>query len=109
MGIFFALTFPDNLYLRSMNAAQKKELERLIEKYNPILLNSMSIALSEDLVSLIISNQDDESFQLNSVLQDKDAFRQFVTTTFLKNNSSSLARELKSMDEHTFTSFKKKK
>lgn len=84
-----------------MNREEEKKLKVLIKKYNPVLLHSMSIALSEDLINLIISNQDDTDFKLREVITDKVELREFVVKEFLKQNSSikDVIHELKSMDE----------
>lgn len=84
-----------------MNREEEKKIKVLIKKYNPVLLHSMSIALSEDLINLIISNQEDTDFKLRDVIADKDELREFVVKEFLKQNSSikDVIHELKSMDE----------
>ncbi len=76
-----------------------KKIKALVEKYNPILLNSMSIALSEDLINLIVVNGDDKDFELLELVKDKQNFRAFITTEFLKLNSNSVLDDLKLMDD----------
>lgn len=83
-----------------MTKAQEKKLNELLEKYNPILLNSMRMAISEDLLGLIILNKDDTDFELNDLLKDKEELSNHIIRQFLKqNSSSSVLKELKEMDE----------
>ena len=83
-----------------MTKDQEKKLNALLEKYNPILLNSMRLAVSEDLIGLIILNKDDEEFELSSLLKNKEELSNHVIRQFLKqNSSSSVLKELKEMDE----------
>jgi len=76
-----------------------EKVRGLLEKYNDILLNSMSIALAEDLINLIVVNEEDKDFELVELVKDKGAFRSFVTNEFLKLNSKSVLEDLKNMDE----------
>ena len=83
-------------------AKDKLDIEKvkaLLCKYNDILLNSMSIALSEDLINLIVVNGDDKDFELLNLVKDKSTFRSFVTNEFLKLNSNSVLGDLKTMDD----------
>ena len=83
-----------------MTKDQEKKLNELLEKYNPILLNSMRLAISEDLIDLIILNKDDETFELSDLLQNKKELSNHIIRQFLKqNSSSSVLKELKEMDE----------
>ena len=83
-----------------MTKTQEKKLNKLLAKYNPILLNSMRLAVSEDLINLIILNKDDENFELSELLQDKNELATHIIRQFLKQNSSSaVLAELKEMDE----------
>jgi len=88
---------------------EKKTINRLLNKYNRILLYSMSIAVSEDFLNLIIVNNDDKNFELNHLLIDKAEFRRYVTSQFFKLNGPSLADELKVMEEIRFDLKSKKK
>tara|TARA_B100000674_G_scaffold465424_1_gene448350 strand:+ start:9574 stop:9876 length:303 start_codon:yes stop_codon:yes gene_type:complete len=76
-----------------------QKVKKLIEKNNDILLNSMSIALSEDLINLIVVNGDDKDFELLELVKDKQKFRALVVTEFLKLNSNSVLDDLKLMDD----------
>ncbi|MEN8928189.1 MAG: hypothetical protein ABF258_02545 [Flavobacteriales bacterium] len=87
---------------------EKDKIKELTLKYNDILLESIRIALSEDLVSLIISNQEDKDFDLIKYIGNKKEFKNFVLTEFLKNNSNPVVKELMNMEEKQFL-FKKKK
>jgi hypothetical protein len=51
-----------SLYLGLMDSKEKLKLKLLIKKYNEILLYSVSIAVTEDLINLIIVNGDDKDF-----------------------------------------------
>ena len=59
----------------------------------------MSIALSEDLINLIVVNGDDKDFELLELVKDKQKFRALVVTEFLKLNSNSVLDDLKLMDD----------
>ena len=82
-----------------MTPEQKEKFKELIVKYNDILLNSMRLAVAEDLINLIILNKDDSDFKLKDTLQNKEELNQFILKEFLKQNSSSVVHELKKMDE----------
>ncbi len=95
-----------------MTPEQKEKFKELIVKYNDILLNSMRLAVAEDLINLIILNKDDSDFKLKDTLQNKEELNQFILKEFLKQNSSSVVHELKKMDERIpkiKKQFKKKK
>ncbi|MDA9262209.1 hypothetical protein N9P55_00400 [bacterium] len=81
---------------------EKGKIKELVLKYNDILLESIRIALSEDLVNLIIANQDDKDFDLLEFINQKKEFKNFVLSEFLKNNSNPLAKELSKMEEKKF-------
>lgn len=83
-----------------MNSKEKEQVKLLIKKYNEVLLHSMSIAVTEDLINLIVVNRDDEYFQLSELMKKQQAFRLFVTNEFMKNNANPLLNELKSMDDN---------
>lgn len=76
-----------------------EKVKALLEKYNDVLLNSMSIALAEDLINLIVVNGEDKGFELQQLVKDKTVFRAFVTNEFLKLNSNSVLEDLKSMSD----------
>lgn len=82
-----------------MTPEQEEKFKELIVKYNDILLNSMRLAVAEDLINLIILNKDDCDFKLKDTLQNKEELNQFILKEFLKQNSSSVVHELKKMDE----------
>lgn len=91
---------------------EQKELDivkNLIKKYNDVLMNSMSIALAEDLVNLIVVNGEDKDFKLLDLVKDKTNFRLLVANEFLKLNSNSVLSDLRLMeDEFEFSMVKKK-
>lgn len=82
-----------------MTETQEEKIKKLIEKYNDILLVSMRLSISEDFTNLIILNRDDTDFELNNLLKDKDAFSNYIMKEFLKQNSSSVTKELRGMKE----------
>lgn len=86
-----------------MNSKEKEKVKLLLKKYNEILLHSMSIAVSEDLINLIIVNADDKDFKLIEMMKDRQKFREFVIAEFIKLNSQSVLKDLKNMDD-TFSS-----
>ena len=55
-------------YLTSVDSKEKIKLKLLIKKYNEILLYSVSIAVTEDLINLIIVNGDDKDFELIEIM-----------------------------------------
>uniref|UniRef100_UPI00404AE355 hypothetical protein n=1 Tax=Fluviicola sp. TaxID=1917219 RepID=UPI00404AE355 len=59
----------------------------------------MRLAVAEDFTNLIVLNHDDSNFVLANLLKDKEQFNAFVFKEFMKNNSSSVIEELKTMDE----------
>ena len=83
-----------------MNQTDKELIKLLLKKYNEILLHSMSIAISEDLINLIIVNSEDKDFKLIEIMKDRLKFREFVTTEFIKLNNRSILKDLKNMDEN---------
>ena len=82
-----------------MTKTEGEKLKALIEKYNDILLNTMSNAVSEDLLNLIIINHDDSDFELKDFINQRQEFKEFVVREFLKHNSSSVIKDLKKMNE----------
>lgn len=82
-----------------MNPSQKTRIKSLLEKYNDVLLHSMSIALAEDLINLIVVNGEDKDFELVDMMKDRQQFREFVTAEFLRMNSNHVLKDLKSMEE----------
>lgn len=92
-----------------MKRKEVQKVKLLLKKYNDILLNSMSIALSEDLINLIVVNGEDKDFELIDLVKDKNSFRTMVTNEFLKINSNSVLDDLKLMeDEPAFKMVKNK-
>ncbi len=81
---------------------KKKEeivIKSLIEKYNDVLVHAMGIAISEDLIGLIISNQEDANFELIDFINKKKEFKQFVVKEFFKHNNKTMLSELSGMEE----------
>lgn len=91
-----------NYYLAFMNPKDKYRIKSLLEKYNDVLLNSISIALAEDLINLIVVNGEDRDFELLEMMKDRKQFREFVTAEFLRMNSNHVLKDLKSMEEEFF-------
>jgi hypothetical protein len=89
-----------------MTTTEQHKLKKLIKKYNPILKESIEIALIEDLFNLIIVNGDDTNFELKGMLQEKEQLKIFVMQEFIKLNNQPITAELKNMEE---ISFRKKK
>ncbi|MFT6716647.1 MAG: hypothetical protein ACJA0Q_001291 [Saprospiraceae bacterium] len=92
-----------------MTSKEKDQIKSLIKKYNDVLLQSMGIAVAEDLINLIVVNGDDKDFQLSKLMKDQRAFKLFVINEFMKNNSKSVLNELKSMDEDFSSKMLKRK
>ena len=80
-----------------MNATQQTKIKHLVDKYNDILLHSMRLAVAEDLINLMLLNKDDQDFELKDLLDDKEAFYNFILKEFMKKNSSSVISELREM------------
>jgi len=87
-------------YLTSVDSKEKIKIKLLIKKYNEILLYSVSIAVTEDLINLIIVNGDDKDFELIEIMKDRKNFREFISNEFVKLNSKSVLADLKNMDEN---------
>ena len=85
------------------------KVKELLQKYNDILVHSMSIALTEDFINLIVVNSDDVNFELQELTKDKSAFRVLITKEFLKLNSGSVLSELKTMEEGFTYNMEKRK
>ncbi|NCP45585.1 MAG: hypothetical protein COW67_13800 [Flavobacteriales bacterium CG18_big_fil_WC_8_21_14_2_50_32_9] len=85
-----------------MTSNEKQKIKVLIQKYNPILKESVEIALVEDLFNLIIVNRDDADFELKELLKDKKQLKKFVMKEFIQLNNKPLTSELKNMDEPKF-------
>jgi len=90
-----------------MTKKQEDKIKQLLKKYNDILLVTMKLAVAEDFTNLIIVNKDDSDFELNSLLKNKDQYSNYIMREFLKQNGSSITKELSSMDEKKFTIRKK--
>lgn len=82
-----------------MTEKQEEKINELLTKYNDILLVSMRLAVSEDLIDLIILNKDDADFELSNLLKNKNDFSNYIMREFLKNNSSSVLKDLRNMEE----------
>jgi hypothetical protein len=82
-----------------MTPSQQQRLNVLLTKYNDILLNSMRLAVTEDLISLIILNKDDKEFELSNLLQDKTALSNYVIRQFLKQNSGGVLKDLGKLED----------
>jgi len=80
----------------------KQKVSELIGKYNDILLESMKLALSEDLVNLIIVNKDDKDFDLKNFIKNRKEFKSYVLREFFKQNSTPL-KGLSKMEEKRFS------
>ena len=85
-----------------MTSNEKQKIKVLIQKYNPILKQSVESALVEDLFNLIIVNRDDADFELKELLKDKKQLKKFVMKEFIQLNNKPLTSELKNMDEPKF-------
>jgi len=92
-----------------MDTQSKNYVKALVNKYNEVLLHSMSIAVAEDLINLIVVNGDDKNFKLSPLIKDQQVFRLFVTNEFLRYNSNSVLNELKGMDDNFFSKMRKRK
>lgn len=92
-----------------MKPSEVDTLKKLIKKYNSVLTHSMSIAISEDLINLIVVNGDDKGFQLTEIIKNKEKFRTIVSKEFFKINATSITTELKSMPEEFIPQKMKKK
>ena len=92
-----------------MTSDQEHKIKELIEKYNDVLKVTMRLAVSEDLINLMIVNNDDKDFELAILLKDKDALSNFIMKEFLKYNSNSVSKELGKMTEKKLSIQKQKK
>ena len=90
-----------------MTKQQEIKLKKLLEKYNDILLVTMRLAIYEDLINLIIANKDDVDFELSELMKNKEDLSNFIIREFLKQNSSSVVNDLRTMEE-PLTCLKKK-
>jgi len=77
----------------------KDKLRKLIVKYNPILMESIENALTEDLFNLIIVNGDDKGFELIDMLLKKEELKDIVMKEFIQLNNQPVTSELKNMEE----------
>jgi hypothetical protein len=82
-----------------MTLVQEDKIKQLLEKYNSVLLESMRMAISEDLINLIIVNRDDSDFELNKLIQEKSVFSNYILREFFKQNNSSVLKELGAMKD----------
>lgn len=75
--------------LERMNKLSQKKIGSLVRRYNDVLLQSMRIAIAEDLINLMVLNRDDEEQVLREVLlHDKKALYDSIIREFLKYNGS---------------------
>lgn len=84
-----------------MTKAQQIKITGLVDKYNDVLLQSMRLAVAEDLINLMLLNRDDSDFELKDLLHDKEVFYNYILKEFLKKNSSSVVSELRKMEDPT--------
>jgi len=82
-----------------MTIDQQQKVQELLVKYNDILLHSMRLAVAEDFINLIILNRDDNDFELNSFLQNKEEYYQIIFKEFMHANYSTVVRELNGMED----------
>lgn len=71
----------------------------MLKKYNDVLLESMRIAIAEDLWNLIVLNREDKDYDLKALMAKKEEYKTYVTGQFLRNNSSPVLFELKYMQD----------
>lgn len=82
-----------------MTKTQAHKISELMAKYNDILLVSMRLAIAEDFTNLVILNRDDTDFELSELIHDKEVFSNYVIREFLKQNGSSVVKDLRSMND----------
>lgn len=92
-----------------MTRNQEDKIKKLLEKYNDILLVSMKLAVAEGFTNLVILNKDDNEFELNSLLKDKEQYSNYIMRAFLRQNSSPVIKELPKMSERKVNIGKKRK
>lgn len=83
-----------------MDESCQNKIRSLVKQYNDVLLQSMRIAVAEDLINLMVLNRDDEELVLKDVLlHDKKALYDLIIREFLKYNGSHIKQDdLKKMD-----------
>ena len=84
-----------------MTPQQEEKITELIRKYNDILLISMRLAVAEDFLNLLILNRDDQGFELNDLLNNKEELTNHIMKQFLKMNSSPILEDLRSQEFNT--------
>jgi hypothetical protein len=82
-----------------MTEQEKLKMKSLIEKYNPILLESVRNVLTEDLFNLIIVNREDKDFELSHLLRDRATLKRYVMQEFIKRNHNPVTSRLSEMEE----------
>ena len=82
-----------------MTTNQVEKIRELMAKYNDILLVSMRLAIAEDFTNLVILNRDDTDFELSELIHNKEEFSNYVIREFLKQNGSSVVKDLRSMND----------
>ncbi|MCB0483611.1 MAG: hypothetical protein KDC37_03525 [Flavobacteriales bacterium] len=93
----------ENSKILALTDGEKEKVKLLIEKYNPVLLESVRNALTEDLFNLIIVNRDDSDFELSHLLRDRIALKRFVMHEFIKLNHNPVTAKLGEMEEVKLT------
>ena len=83
---------------QTMTPNQEEKITELIRKYNDILLVSMRLAVAEDFLNLVILNRDDQEFELNDLLNNKEELTNQIMKQFLKFNSSPILEELRNQE-----------
>lgn len=59
----------------------------------------MRLAVTEDLISLIILNKEDTEFKLSNLMKDKMTLSNYVIQEFLKQNSKGVLGDLGSLED----------
>jgi hypothetical protein len=59
----------------------------------------MRLAVTDDLISLIILNQDAEYFALSELLKDKTTLSNYLIRKFLKQNSGGVLGDLAKLED----------
>ena len=92
-----------------MTLEQEHKIKELIDKYNDVLKVTIRLAVSEDLINLMIVNKDDQDFELAELMKDKDTLSNYIMKEFLKHNGNSVSKELGRMEEKKLSIQKQKK
>jgi hypothetical protein len=100
---YIGMAIFENSKILALTDGEKEKVKLLIEKYNPVLLESVRNALTEDLFNLIIVNRDDSDFELSHLLRDRIALKRFVMHEFIKLNHNPVTAKLGEMEEVKLT------